>query len=45
MIDPAYARTLPSYPANEAKQLRIDLDWYIKHEKEAAEAYQNMLTE
>jgi putative spermidine/putrescine transport system substrate-binding protein len=45
LIDEAYAKTLPSYPANTQKQLRIDLDWYIKHEKAAAEAYQNMLTE
>jgi putative spermidine/putrescine transport system substrate-binding protein len=44
-IDPAYAKRLPSYPENAAKQLTIDLDWYIKHEAEASAAYQNMLTE
>jgi putative spermidine/putrescine transport system substrate-binding protein len=44
-IDPEYAKRLPSHPDNAAKQLPIDLDWYIKHEKEASDAYQNMLTE
>jgi putative spermidine/putrescine transport system substrate-binding protein len=44
-IDAAYAKQLPSYPENAAKQLVIDLDWYIKHEADAAAAYQNMLTE
>jgi putative spermidine/putrescine transport system substrate-binding protein len=44
-ISAAYARTLPSHPDNVAKQLPIDLDWYIKFEAKAAEAYQNMLTE
>jgi putative spermidine/putrescine transport system substrate-binding protein len=44
-IEPSYAKKLPSYPANAAKQLTIDLDWYIKHEAEASAAYQNMLTE
>lgn len=44
-IDAAYAKTLPSYPANAAKQLVIDLDWYIKFEAKASAAYQNMLTE
>ncbi len=44
-IEPAYAKTLPSFPDNAAKQLPIDLDWYIKHEAAASAAYQNMLTE
>jgi putative spermidine/putrescine transport system substrate-binding protein len=44
-IDAAYAKQLPSHPDNAKKQLVIDLDWYIKHEAEAATAYQNMLTE
>lgn len=44
-IDPAYAKQLPSHPDNAAKQLPINLDWYIKHEAAASEAYQNMLTE
>jgi putative spermidine/putrescine transport system substrate-binding protein len=44
-IEPSYAKQLPSYPDNAAKQLVIDLDWYIKFEEKAAAAYQNMLTE
>ena len=44
-IDAAYAKQLPSYPENAAKQLPIDLDWYIKFEEKASAAYQNMLTE
>lgn len=44
-IDAAYAKKLPSHPDNVAKQLLINLDWYIKNEKAAAAAYQNMLTE
>ena len=44
-IPEAYAKQLPSHPDNAAKQLVIDLDWYIKFEAEAAAAYQNMLTE
>jgi putative spermidine/putrescine transport system substrate-binding protein len=44
-IDEAYAKKLPSYPANAAKQLPIDYEWYIKHEAEASAAYQDMLTE
>ena len=34
-IDKAYAKTLPSYPDNAAKQLVIDLDWYIKNEEKS----------
>jgi putative spermidine/putrescine transport system substrate-binding protein len=44
-IEAAYAKQLPSYPDNAAKQLPINLDWYIKNEAAASEAYQNMLTE
>ncbi len=44
VIDPAYAKKLPSYPANAALQLPIDTEWYIKFEAKASEAYQNMLT-
>ncbi|HMK78570.1 MAG TPA: polyamine ABC transporter substrate-binding protein [Xanthobacteraceae bacterium] len=44
-IEPTYAKRLPSYPDNAAKQLVIDLDWYIKFEEKASAAYQNMLTE
>ncbi len=44
-IDEAVAKTLPSYPANAAMQLPVNLDWYSKWEQKAAEMYQNMLTE
>jgi putative spermidine/putrescine transport system substrate-binding protein len=44
-IDAAYAKTLPSYPDNAAKQLTIDIGWYAKNEAAASQAYQNMLTE
>ena len=44
-IDAAYAKRLPSHPDNTAKQLPINLDWYIKHEADASAKYQNMLTE
>jgi putative spermidine/putrescine transport system substrate-binding protein len=44
-IEPGYAKQLPSHPDNAAKQLKIDLDWYIKFEEKASAAYQNMLTE
>jgi len=44
IIDAAYAKKLPSSPANEALQLPIDIDWYIKFEAQASQAYQNMLT-
>ena len=30
---------------NAAKQVPINLDWYIKNEEKAAALYQNMLTE
>jgi putative spermidine/putrescine transport system substrate-binding protein len=45
VIDAAYAKRLPSSPENAAKQLPINLEWYIKNEAHAAELYQNMLTE
>ena len=44
-IDASYAKQLPSYPANAAKQLTINLDWYTRFEAQASAAYQNMLTE
>ena len=44
-IEAAYAKQLPSHPDNAAKQLTINLDWYIKFEEQASAAYQNMLTE
>jgi putative spermidine/putrescine transport system substrate-binding protein len=44
-IPAAYAKTLPSHPDNAAKQIVIDLNWYIKNEARASELYQNMLTE
>ncbi len=40
-----YAKQLPSHPDNAAKQLTVNLDWYIKFEEKASAAYQNMLTE
>jgi putative spermidine/putrescine transport system substrate-binding protein len=43
-IEPALARQLPSYPANAALQLPIDLAWYIQFEAQAASAYENMIT-
>ncbi|WP_187968495.1 ABC transporter substrate-binding protein [Aquibium microcysteis] len=45
LIKDDYARLLPSHPDNAAKQLPIDLQWYIKNEAEASAAYQDMLTE
>jgi putative spermidine/putrescine transport system substrate-binding protein len=44
-IEAGYAKRLPSHPDNAAKQLTINLDWYIKFEEKASAAYQNMLTE
>jgi putative spermidine/putrescine transport system substrate-binding protein len=41
----AYAKTLPSHPENAAKQLRVSLSWYVKHEARASALYQDMLTE
>jgi len=45
LIDPARAKLLPSYPANAAKQLTLDVNWYMKFQVPATAAYQNMLTE
>ena len=45
IIDPAYAKLLPSHPDNAAKQLPVALNWYIQFEAKAAAAYHNMLTE
>jgi len=39
------AMTLPSSPENAAKQLPVDIEWYIKFEETASEAYQDLLTE
>lgn len=48
IIDKAYAAKLPSSPANAARQLSVSAvstAWYAKFEPQAAQAYQNMLTE
>lgn len=45
VIDAATAARLPSSPENTAKQLPINLAWYIEWETTAAEMYQEMLTE
>jgi putative spermidine/putrescine transport system substrate-binding protein len=44
-IEAGYAKRLPSHPDNAARQLTVDLGWYIKFEEKASAAYQNMLTE
>ncbi len=44
LIAPAYAAQLASSPANAAKQLLIDDAWYMKFTRQAAEAYQDMMT-
>ncbi|MFM9999289.1 MAG: ABC transporter substrate-binding protein [Burkholderiaceae bacterium] len=44
-IPAAYAKTLPSHPDNQAKQLPIDQAWYIKNGARAAALFQDMLTE
>lgn len=44
-IDAAYAKKLPSHPENAAKQVTVNLGWYIRFEAKAAAAYENMLTE
>lgn len=44
-ISKKVAETLPSYPANAALQLPLDLSWYAKYEKKAAAMYQDMLLE
>lgn len=45
LIDEDYARQLPSHPENAARQLPINLQWYIENEAAASAAYQDMLTE
>lgn len=45
LIDEEYAKQLPSHPDNAAKQLPIDLQWYIDNEADASAKYQDMLTE
>ena len=45
LIDEDYARQLPSHPDNAARQLPINLQWYIENEADASAAYQDMLTE
>ncbi|TNE38999.1 MAG: extracellular solute-binding protein [Alphaproteobacteria bacterium] len=45
LIDEKVAKTLPSYPANAEKQLRINLDWYTKYGEKASAMFQEMLTE
>jgi len=44
-ISKKVAETLPSYPANAAMQLPLDLNWYAKFEKKASAMYQDMLLE
>ena len=44
VISPSVASQLPSSPANLAKQLVIDDQWYMKFDQKASEAYQNMMT-
>lgn len=45
VIDAKTASSLPSAPANVAKQVQVSLDWYAKWETIANEMYQEMLTE
>ena len=45
LIDDDYARRLPSHPENAARQLPINLQWYIAHEADASAAYQDLQTE
>lgn len=45
LIDETYAKQLPSHPDNAARQLPIDLQWYIDNEADASAKYQDMLTE
>lgn len=44
-IPAAYAKTLPSHPDNQAKQLPIDVSWYVKNGARASALFQDMLTE
>lgn len=45
VIPADYAKTLPSAPANVAKQLVINDEWYMKFDQKASQAYQNMMTQ
>lgn len=45
VIPTDYAAMLPSAPANVAKQLVINDDWYMKFDQKASQAYQNMMTQ
>jgi putative spermidine/putrescine transport system substrate-binding protein len=45
VIPASYAAELPSSPANVAKQLVIDDQWYMKFDQQASQAYQNMMTQ
>lgn len=45
LIEEEYARRLPSHPDNAARQLPINLQWYIDNEADASAKYQDMLTE
>ena len=45
VIPASYAAELPSSPANVAKQLSIDTQWYMKFDQQATQAYQNMMTQ
>jgi putative spermidine/putrescine transport system substrate-binding protein len=44
-ISPEVAKTLPSYPANAALQLPVDIEWYARFEKKASALYQDLVTE
>lgn len=45
LISDAVAKTLPSSPANAAKQISLNIEWYEKFEKQAAALYQDMMLE
>jgi hypothetical protein len=45
VIPASDAAELPSSPANVAKQLSIDTQWYMKFDQQATQAYQNMMTQ
>lgn len=45
LIEEEYAKRLPSHPDNAARQLPINLQWYIDNEADASAKYQDMLTE
>jgi putative spermidine/putrescine transport system substrate-binding protein len=43
LISPEVAKTLPSSPANAAKQTSLDISWYDKFEAKASAMYQDMM--